>query len=228
MKTDNAITAQDIVVEYNTARGVVSALTCRNFTAAAGESVALMGPSGSGKSTLLGLLGGLALPTKGSVTIGATIITDLTEAQRVAFRKANFGIVYQADNLLPFLTIAENMRLQLSLVADTENADSRISDLLERLGLKGLGGRLPDQLSGGQRQRAAIARAIVHTPAVILADEPTGALDEGNALNVVELLLEIQKRLGSTLVVVTHDPKVASKLERTVMLDQPKSNKGTL
>lgn len=223
MKNENTIIARDVVVEYNTARGVVSALTCQYFTAAAGESVALMGPSGSGKSTLLGLIAGLALPTKGSVAIGATTITNLTEAERVAFRKENFGIVYQADNLLPFLTVSENIRLQLILVDDTKDVEARITDLLGRLGLEGLGERLPDQLSGGQRQRAAIARAIVHTPAVILADEPTGALDDGNALNVVELLLDIQKRLGSTLIVVTHDLKVASQMERTVTLGQIES-----
>ena len=215
------IALSDVLVEYETVRGAVTALTCQNFTVKAGESVAIMGPSGSGKSTLLGLIGGLALPTKGSVAIGTTTITHLTEAQRVAFRKENFGIVYQADNLLPFLTVAENIRLQLVLCADTKDAEVRITDLLDRLGLEGLGDRLPDQLSGGQRQRAAIARAIVHAPTVILADEPTGALDDGNALNVVELLLDTQKRLGSTLVVVTHDPKVASQMERTVMLGQP-------
>lgn len=223
MKNENMIALSDILVEYETARGTVTVLTCQNFTVKAGESVAIMGPSGSGKSTLLGLIGGLALPTKGSVAIGTTTITHLTEAQRVAFRKENFGIVYQADNLLPFLTVAENIRLQLVLCADTKDAEVRITDLLDKLGLKGLGDRLPDQLSGGQRQRAAIARAIVHAPVVILADEPTGALDDGNALNVVELLLDTQKRLGSTLVVVTHDPKVASQMERTVTLGQSES-----
>ncbi len=220
MKNANSITARNIKVEYDTARGRISALNCPEFTVKAGESVALMGLSGSGKSTLLGLIAGLALPTQGSVDIGPMTITQLSEAERVAFRKENFGIVYQADNLLPFLTVAENIRLQLSMCGDTEGAEAKITDLLRRLGLDGLADRLPDQLSGGQRQRAAIARAIVHAPTIILADEPTGALDDGNALNVVELLLEIQKRLKSTLVVVTHDPKVASKVERIVTLGQ--------
>jgi putative ABC transport system ATP-binding protein len=218
MKSANTVAARGLLVEHTTARGVICALSCQEFTVGAGESVAIMGPSGCGKSTLLGLIAGLAQPTKGSVTIGATSITSLTESERVAFRKENFGIVYQADNLLPFLTVAENIRLQLSLCADTKGADAKIADLLEKLGLEGLGERLPDQLSGGQRQRAAIARAIVHAPPIILADEPTGALDEGNATNVVELLLGIQKRLGSTLVIVTHDPKIASKMERIVTL----------
>ena len=220
MKNKNMIVLSDVLVEYETTRGIVTALTCQNFTVKTGESVAIMGSSGSGKSTLLGLIGGLALPTRGSVVIDVTTITHLTEAQRVAFRKENFGIVYQADNLLPFLTVAENIRLQLMLSADTKDVEIRITDLLSRLGLEGLEGRLPDQLSGGQRQRAAIARAIVHAPAIILADEPTGALDDENALNVVEILLDTQKRLGSTLVVVTHDPKVANQKERIVTLGQ--------
>ena len=198
--------------------GVICALNCEEFTVKAGESVAIMGRSGSGKSTLLGLIAGLAQPTKGSITIGTTTITNLTESERVAFRKENFGIVYQADNLLPFLTVAENIRLQLALCTNTKGAEAKIADLLDKLGLEGLGERLPDQLSGGQRQRAAIARAIVHAPPILLADEPTGALDDTNAANVVGLLLDIQKRLRSTLVVVTHDPKIASKMERTVMI----------
>ena len=218
MKNTNTITARDIVVEHVTARGVICALNCEEFTVKAGESVAIMGRSGSGKSTLLGLIAGLAQPTKGSITIGTTTITNLTESERVAFRKENFGIVYQADNLLPFLTVAENIRLQLALCTNTKGAEAKIADLLDKLGLEGLGERLPDQLSGGQRQRAAIARAIVHAPPILLADEPTGALDDTNAANVVELLLDIQKRLRSTLVVVTHDPKIASKMERTVMI----------
>ena len=118
-------------------------------------------------------------------------------------------MVYQADNLLPFLTIAENIQLQLMLCQKVAGAERRTAELLDRLGLGGLGERLPDQLSGGQRQRAAIARAIVHEPAVILADEPTGALDDENAAAVVQLLLEAQQHLGATLVVVTHDPQVA-------------------
>ncbi len=228
MKNTNTITARGLRVEHVTIRGVICVLDCEEFTVKAGESVAIMGPSGSGKSTLLGLLAGLAQPTTGSVTIGLTTISSLTQSQRVAFRKENFGIVYQADNLLPFLTVAENIRLQLVLCGDTEGAETKIADLLEKLGLEGLGDRLPDQLSGGQRQRAAIARAIVHTPSIILADEPTGALDDANAVNVVELLLDIQKRLGSTLVVVTHDPKVASKMQRTVTIGQSESKRGTL
>ncbi len=218
MTVANAVTAKNIIVEYKTARGVVRALGCDVFAAEAGASVAIMGKSGCGKSTLLGILAGLATPTEGTASIGETAITSLSESERVAFRKKNIGVVYQADNLLPFLSVSENIYLQLALCSDTADADQRVSSLLEKLGLKGLQDRLPDQLSGGQRQRVAIARAIIHKPALILADEPTGALDGKNAANVIELLLSIHKQLKSTLIVVTHDADIAKRLQRTVSL----------
>ena len=214
----NKISVKGVRVEYQTLRGVVQALDCPSFMVEGGESVAVMGTSGCGKSTLLGLLGGLSVPTAGTVTIDGTDISTLSEADRVAFRKENIGMVYQADNLLPFLTVSENLYLQLVLCEDTKNAVERIGDVLEKLGLRGFEGRFPDQLSGGQRQRVAIARAIVHSPKIILADEPTGALDDTNAENVIGLLLDLHKKLKTTLVVVTHDPKVARRLERTVTL----------
>lgn len=216
MNSANTIKATGLHVRYETERGIVHALDCPEFSAVSGTSVAIMGASGCGKSTLLGLLAGLAIPTEGSVIIGDTEISSLSESARVAFRKQNIGMVYQADNLLPFLTVAENLHLQLALCDDIENAEVKINDLLNKLGLNDLGERLPDQLSGGQRQRVAIARAIIHPPAIILADEPTESLDDTNASNVLELLFEVHKRLGATLVVVTHDPVIASKLERTV------------
>ncbi|MCA9983663.1 MAG: ATP-binding cassette domain-containing protein [Anaerolineales bacterium] len=209
MNGKNRLLATDLRVEYPAASGPVRALDIAEFSVAGGASTAVMGPSGCGKSTLLGLLAGLALPTSGTVRIGETDLGALREAERIDFRRSCIGMVYQADNLLPFLTIAENIQLQLMLCQKVAGAERRTAELLDRLGLGGLGERLPDQLSGGQRQRAAIARAIVHEPAVILADEPTGALDDENAAAVVELLLEAQQHLGATLVVVTHDPQVA-------------------
>jgi len=218
MNASNTIQVRGLVVEHPTAAGPIRALDCPDFVVAGGASVAIEGPSGCGKSTLLGVLAGLALPTAGSVTVGPTEITALSEPGRVAFRKSTIGVVYQADNLLPFLTVTENIRLQLALCNDTTDAEKRTADLLDRLGLGDLGARLPDQLSGGQRQRVAIARAIVHRPAVLLADEPTGALDEANAAVVVQLLLEAHQQLQSTLIIVTHDPSVASRLQRRVAL----------
>lgn len=218
MSAANAIEVHDLVVEYPTASGALRVLNCRELTIAGGTTTSITGRSGSGKSTLLGILGGLGMPTRGSVTIGSTTLTDLPEPERVAFRRDTVGVVFQADNLLPFLTVAENLELRLAMSNLSEDPEQRIPDLLERLGLGGLGDRLPDELSGGQRQRVAVARAIAHKPSVILADEPTGALDGENAEVVLQLLLDAQERLGSTLVLVTHDLSIARSMSRTVEL----------
>ena len=218
MSGASSIKVRSLVVDYVTLAGPLRALDCRELSVEAGASLAIVGPSGCGKSTMLCMLAGLAQPSTGSVDIGGTVMTDLSEAERIAFRKTTIGMVYQADNLLPFLTLAENIRLQLALSGNTDNAETRTADLLDRLGIGALGDRLPDQLSGGQRQRAAIVRAIVHRPSLILADEPTGALDVANAAGVIDLLLEVQRQLGATLVVVTHDPSIARRMQRTVTL----------
>ena len=218
MSGASSIKVRSLVVDYVTLAGPLRALDCSELSVEAGASLAIVGPSGCGKSTMLCMLAGLAQPTTGSVDIGGTLMTDLSEAERIAFRKSTIGMVYQADNLLPFLTLAENIRLQLALSGNTDNAETRTADLLDRLGIGALGDRLPDQLSGGQRQRAAIVRAIVHRPSLILADEPTGALDVANAAGVIDLLLEVQRQLGATLVVVTHDPSIARRMQRTVTL----------
>ena len=214
----NVIRVKDLVVDYPTVAGPIRALDCAVLKIAGGSSAAIMGPSGCGKSTLLCILAGLASPNAGSVSVGATVLTSLSESARVAFRKSAIGVVYQADNLLPSLTVSENVRLQLALCADILNAEARTAALLDQLGLVDLCDRLPDQLSGGQRQRVAVARAIIHRPAIILADEPTGALDDENAQAVIALLLDVQCQIGATLVVVTHDPKVAGKMQRLVTL----------
>jgi putative ABC transport system ATP-binding protein len=217
MNAANAVSVESVVVEYATPVGAVRALNGLSLILDGGTSVAITGPSGGGKSTLLGLLGGLARPTAGAVRIGGQEISLLSETDRSNFRRSHIGCVYQADNLLPFLTVLENVQLPLALVGQYADVD-RSLQLLDRLDLAGLAHRLPDQLSGGQRQRVAVARAVVHRPTVILADEPTGALDTRNAAGVIEVLLDMQADLGATLVMVTHDVAAASRLDEQLEL----------
>jgi len=214
---NGSIHVESVVVEHATPSGPVSALDGVSFTVDAGSSVAITGPSGCGKSTLLGVLGGLALPTAGTLRIGGEEISSLSERRRSDFRRTHVGFVYQADNLLPFLTVVENVRLQLSLDGASPGVDWSL-ELLDKLGLADEAHRLPDHLSGGQRQRAAVARAVVHLPEVILADEPTGALDAANAVGVIDLLLDVQRKIGATLVMVTHDQGAASRMDQRIGL----------
>lgn len=225
--TTDGIRTSDLVVDHTTDRGSVRALECSAIAVDAGTSLAVMGPSGCGKSTLLGLLAGLAVPTQGTVAVDGETISVLSERDRVRFRRRRLGMVYQADNLLPHLTVEENVGLQLAICRADLSVSTRpdVGALLGRLDLTGLAKRLPDELSGGQRQRAAVARALIHRPGVILADEPTGALDDESAGNVIELLTDLQQEIGATMVVVTHDPDVASHMDRVIRLSshQPSS-----
>ena len=217
MSIDASIAVESVVVEHQSSSGPVRALDGVSFTVASGTSVAITGPSGGGKSTLLGVIGGLAQPTTGRVRIGDSQISEMSERDRSDFRRSHIGFVYQADNLLPFLTLLENVGLQLALNGKTSGAGKSLA-VLAKLGLAGLAYRLPDHLSGGQRQRASVARAIVNEPQIILADEPTGALDAANALGVIDLLLEMQREIGATLIMVTHDRDAASRLDRQIDL----------
>lgn len=223
MTWPNDIVVRDVVVDHATANGTVRALDQASLDVDGGSSVAIMGPSGCGKSTLLGLLAGLAVPTSGTVTIGGRIISELSERERVRFRRQALGMVYQADNLLPHLTVEENVGLQLAICRrDTRGIEHEDpTTLLDRLGLGGLAERFPDQLSGGQRQRVAVARAIVHRPSLILADEPTGSLDEENARAVIALLVEVHREIGATFVLVTHDRQIADHADRRLELGRP-------
>jgi ABC-type lipoprotein export system ATPase subunit len=199
-------------MEYPSPGGQVRALGDVALTVEPGTSLAVVGPSGCGKSTLLGILGGLEVPTAGEVHIGDDVISAMPEGERAALRRRAFGFVFQADNLQPFLTVSENVGLQ-SVLAGLPDEPSRRQALLDALDIGSLGHRFPDQLSGGQRQRVAVARALVHGPGVVLADEPTGSLDSANSDKVVELLLRLHKEQGTTLVVVTHDRRVAARMD---------------
>jgi putative ABC transport system ATP-binding protein len=220
------IRLESVSKQYETPAGVVHAVHGITFEMGPGSSLAITGPSGSGKSTLLGLIGGLETPTAGRVSIGGTEISSLPEPQRARLRRDGLGFVFQSDSLLPFLTAVENVGLQLALHGAADGHE-RCAELLARLGLAGEVDKLPDQLSGGQRRRVAVARALIHQPAVILADEPTGSLDAGSSAAVIDLLLDAQAELAATLVVVTHDPGVARRLDRTLTLRDGQSVDGT-
>ncbi len=212
-----ALRLEALSKEYRVAGNSVRAVDGIDLDIEAGSSVAIVGPSGCGKSTLLGLLGGLERPTEGRVWFGEVELSALGEAKRAALRRSSIGFVFQSYDLLSFLTAKENIEFQLALTGQA-SGNGRAQDLIERLGLDEHSEKLPDQLSGGQRQRVGIARALAHRPALILGDEPTGELDTESSVAAMDLLLEAQKALGATLVVVTHDADVAARFGRVVSL----------
>ncbi|MHB8692335.1 MAG: ABC transporter ATP-binding protein [Solirubrobacteraceae bacterium] len=212
-----AVELESVSMEYSTPSGVVSALREVTLSVQAGDSLAIVGPSGCGKSTLLGLVGALDIPTSGRIRIGDHETSGMSEREQTALRRRTFGFVFQSDNLHPFLTVLENVALQLAL-AGSDDGDGRCVEILDRLGLADQRDKLPDQLSGGQRQRVGVARALVHRPGLILADEPTGSLDSDSSAAVVDLLLAARDDVGATLVMVTHDPRAARRMNRTVAL----------
>ena len=193
------------------------ALRGASLTVQPGEFVAITGRSGAGKSTLLTLIGGLATPSAGRVVIGGTDIARLNERERAAFRRAHVGVVYQADNLIPFLTAQENVMLPMQL-ASRRSAAMRARDLLAEVGLAERRNHKPGQLSGGERQRVAIATALSNEPDLLLADELTGELDTATAGRVMDLLGRLNADHKLTLVVVTHNRGVAAYAGREVTI----------
>ena len=183
----------------------------------AGEFVVVVGRSGSGKSTLLNLLGGLDRPDAGTVRLDGESLYRLSDARLTELRRRRIGFVFQAYNLIPTLTAAENLALPLELNRLPAGRD-RVEEWLERVGLGGRGGDYPEQLSGGEQQRVAVARALVHQPDVILADEPTGNLDIDTATAVVQLLDDLCRRQGRTLVMVTHSREVVGRSDRLLTI----------
>jgi putative ABC transport system ATP-binding protein len=177
----------------------------------AGASAAIQGPSGSGKSTLLGLMAGLDQPTSGEIIVAGQSLTGLSEAALSRFRAENLGFVFQAYHLLPHFSALQNVIIAAE-IAGLAGAEAKAREALARVGLEDRAEHLPAQLSGGESQRVALARAIVARPPILLCDEPTGSLDPENADRVFDLLLELQRDLGATLVLVTHDAALAGRL----------------
>jgi len=185
----------------------------------AGERVAILGPSGSGKSTLLNLVSGIDLPDEGTVRIGGTDLTALSEHERTLFRRHRVGFVFQSYNLLPTLTVLENLLLPVELKgAVLPRDEARAAELLARVGLEDRADAFPDRLSGGEQQRVALARALVHEPTLVLADEPTGNLDEDTGRRVADLLDELVVAHRRTLVVVTHSRELAARTDRILRM----------
>lgn len=189
--------------------GVTGALNGVSLTVDEGEFTAVMGPSGSGKSTLLNLIAGLDRPTSGSVTVAGTDLGRLGEAGLARFRRDRIGFVFQFFHLLPSLTVLENVLIPAQLRSSV-NAEARGRELLQQLGIEGVADRYPAKLSGGQQQRVAIARALINQPTLLLADEPTGALDTKSGDQVMELLVQLHRQ-GQTILLVTHDAKLATR-----------------
>lgn len=190
-----------------------------DLEAEVGECVAVMGPSGSGKTSLLNCLCGITTPSSGSMRINGVELTSLGLSERAAFRLRRIGIVFQFGELLPELTALENVALPLRLMGSSRGeAERRAGEWLERVGLSEHSEAHPDALSGGEVQRVGIARALAHEPRLVLADEPTGALDEDNTVRVMRLLTGAAKDLGATMMVTTHDPLVASRTDRVLRL----------
>lgn len=217
MNESPAIRLERVVKSYAAATGTVVALDDVSLTVEAGTSVAVTGHSGCGKSTLLAVIGALEVPDGGQVRVGGHPLADMSASARARIRRTDFGFMFQADNLIPYLTAVENLAQQMALSGRT-GGRSRCTEMLQRLGLSEHLHKLPDQLSGGQRQRVAIARAFVHYPRCVLADEPTGSLDPASSVDAIEFLLEQQKETRATLVVVTHDPSVAGRFANRVAM----------
>jgi putative ABC transport system ATP-binding protein len=218
MQTTPVIEVHHLTKQVSSTEGGLTILDDISFQIEAGSSLAVVGASGSGKSTLLGLLAGLDVPSKGRVLLDGVDMGALDEDGRAQQRAGRVGFVFQSFQLLPSLTALENVMLPLELAGNTDPREAALQ-VLERVGLSGRLRHYPSQLSGGEQQRCAIARAFAIEPRILFADEPTGNLDQRTGARVIELLLQMNKDLNTTLVLVTHDPALAERCDAQLELD---------
>jgi putative ABC transport system ATP-binding protein len=216
--SESVLKAQQLSKKVSSPEGMLTILDRVSLEITQGESIAIVGASGAGKSTLLGLLAGLDVPSEGKIWLGHEEITALDEDGRAALRADNVGFVFQSFHLIPSLTAKENVMLPLELTG-TGNATESALQALRTVGLEARSGHYPHQLSGGEKQRVAIARAFVVNPTLLFADEPTGNLDQQTGETVVDLLFRMNAETNTTLVLVTHDPGLASRCDRVLHMD---------
>ena len=213
------IRIQGISKEYRSGRGRVQAITDVSFTIENNNTVAVFGKSGSGKTTLLNCLGGLERPEKGKITCFGVEIHSLSEKLLCLFQRRNIGFVFQYGNLLSYLTVYQNIAFPLALNNfDKKAISNRVNELLEKIGLAETGPALPHELSGGEVQRVSVARAMAHTPQMLLADEPTASLDTDTGRDLVQLMFSIGREHGCTMVIATHDPEVINLADASLPL----------
>lgn len=221
MNESTILKCENLTKIYGNENNKTIALNNVSFTVKKGQFVSITGASGSGKSTLLHLLGGVDKPTSGKVIINNIDIHQLTEDQLAEFRRKEIGIIYQFYNLLPIMNVKENIILPCQL--DKRKVDEKeLNDLIHILGLENRITHLPNQLSGGQQQRVSIGRALINHPALILADEPTGNLDSKSSREIIELLKISNKKYNQTILLVTHDEKIAQEADRTIIIKDGK------
>lgn len=218
------VKVENLSKQYSGGDIAVKALDNVSFSVNKGEFVAIIGPSGSGKSTLLHMLGGVDTPTGGRVFIDNTDIYNLNETQLAIFRRRQIGLIYQFYNLIPILNVEENITLPLLLDGHKVDKD-QFDKIINILGLESRLHHLPNQLSGGQQQRASIGRALISNPAIILADEPTGNLDNKNSNEIIELLKMFNKTFNQTLIVITHDEQIALQADRIIAIEDGRITK---
>jgi len=207
---------ENLTQSYRSGAGILTVLQDISFGVEPGEFLAIVGPSGSGKTTLLGLLAGLDRPASGRVWLDGDDLSGMSEDERAALRGAKVGFVFQAYQLIPTLTALENVQVPLELRGDRD--EGRARELLERVGLGDRTGHYPAQLSGGEQQRVALARAFCTRPRILFADEPTGNLDQRTGAGIIDLMTDLNREAGTTLVLVTHDPDLAGRARRILRL----------